>query len=270
MKIPFYYVWELIMVKPFSPDKTVDPEKMKALILSIKIKLKYKKGIFFDYNPNKLSKDLRISYYMVKKYVPIMKKMGIAYERDGHLCVKGYHNQCNNNKGYMSKRVCIDHYIYTWIFSFRDDMDALRRFLLQSNLALQDKIIKLREMPVYSKAKKLIRSGYDLGKPQNPGNKVRISYRTISKRMGCSISLVKRILDWQVSFGWIKSYEQEKSYHKISRMLKKPIKQCLNTRIDTSLMEGYWYRSKNREFLINHKGTSIVLHKGVDRLGFPY
>lgn len=72
--------------------------RLRALALVMMVKFSYRNSVVYDYSHKKLANKLGLSYYVVKKYVEILKKKGDCHMVGRHLvfdCLK--HKYCNGN-----------------------------------------------------------------------------------------------------------------------------------------------------------------------------
>ena len=79
-------------------------DEQRALALFFKAKKAYKNSCYYDWTYKSLSEKLRLSVYIVKKYIPILIDKGFAYEHNGNLIFKSTFKIINDNEDCVYKK----------------------------------------------------------------------------------------------------------------------------------------------------------------------
>ena len=195
-----------------------DKDELKAFALYLKIKVRYKKGVVYNYTPGKIAHDLRISKYEANKYVEKMCDM--------ELCQKQYVKDETRLliAGFKKIKVVENGTGVKLNIHFTDKLDvvitkirgALLRFnIINKQLYLIDYRTDLDNLDgrcsrgkyksFVKKHKKLREQVYNSEKVDK---NVYAGYRKMADVCGTSISSIRSLLERLTRWNYIKGWER--------------------------------------------------------------
>lgn len=176
--------------------------QMKAIALYYKVKMRFVNGKVYEYTPNKLAKELNLSPYLVKKFVPVMIEMNLASlqaqhnAKEGHamivLCLTGIDKVKAYRQDKLRRRIYISQDFSLKDIIFKLKAESIKNFLkrqvfvrgCKSDLALKNKPCPTMSKDELKKFKKRLK---DINRYGNDGeicNDLFLSSRKLYYRFG--------------------------------------------------------------------------------------
>jgi hypothetical protein len=181
---------------------------MKAFSLWLKLKVRYKNGIVYKYNPEQLSKDFKISCYQTRKCINDLITLGLITKNGRCLLLKSFRTIRQGNKVQKEIEVHMTDSICSVVTKLQ--FALLKANLIDKQLHLKKTYTNFDEFN-YSKSdygqwkrdyRNLSKLGYDF--TEKVDVKIHAGYRKMALLMGVSQSSVRKLLDQFIRWKYIK------------------------------------------------------------------
>jgi len=225
---------------------------MNAFALWLKLKIRYRNGVIYDYTPEKISNTFKVSVYHVKKLIPILENMGLVkicnYKNEVRIIIESFRKISTGNN--LKKNADIH---------MTDSLDVvvakLRAILFLFTINRQRKLVdvttNLKELKLKWRTLKRLTLKYQKTRNglDNVDTNIYSGYRLLANACGISIASTKKMLLYFVKFGIIKQFkryiiEADETHNEFLLAEK------------YSLHKGYYF-SKNKT-VYKHLGTIFV------------
>lgn len=242
------------------------PKEMKALSLYLKMKLRYRNSVMYDYSPNNISTLFNISNYEARVFVGEMIRLKLAkkqtYKKEIRMILTSFKKLKEDSRHVARINV-----------HMKDKLDVvvikLRHTLLRFNVLNKQQYIRrvytdLVKLDLHKvskdcnhrksikRMKRLKKLGYDFTNPEKVNIKSCVGYRKAAEVCGLSVASVKPFLQRLKNWGYIKGF---------SSLVEERPDISVN---DLFNMNKYGFNGVEYLFIKNnivyhHKGTQICL-----------
>lgn len=181
------------------------PEGLKALAMYFTLKRLFKTGVFYNYNPAKLTKLTNCSRYIVSRYVKKMIDYNLAHMHNGNLCLYSFREFKKNVDKHEKSLVYIRNYEYS---TFQEALQEVKYAIFNYDIISPRKyFVDMRSDIVKSikAVKKAIKKGYDISRIEKT-DAIRVSYRTIARKMNMYQSQVRNFLEEAINDDILKEF----------------------------------------------------------------
>ena len=172
----------------------IHQNQLGALAVYIKLKHTFNKTIYYNYSVAYLSRKTGISYYLLKKYLPVLLENGWAVENSENLIISSFRKVDYKSKDIAEIKPT----------TVSDIVHQMRYAVVQQKLLRQKFMADLfhnRIKTTSFRALKKLNKKY----PKASGDDtIRTSYRSISRSLNISLSTAHRFLQKVVADGWMR------------------------------------------------------------------
>jgi hypothetical protein len=181
---------------------------MKAFSLYLKFKIRYRNGMIYNYNPETISKEFKISTYQARKCLGDLKKLELVRVSGKTVLLNSFKHIKSGNK--VRKEVNIHMTDSMSVVVTKLQFALLRYNLIDKQLYIKKTLTNFDDI-AHSKGenikakrayRKLVKLGYSYS--ENVNVKICAGYRKMAKIMGISTSSVRTVLWKLIKWKYIK------------------------------------------------------------------
>lgn len=194
-----------------------NPRTQKAVALALLLKLRLgRTSTLHNWTVNKLHDASGVSASTIKKYLPIMKAMGLVHtegKNNQHLVI----GRISSHTAH--RNICIDEFCFD---SFKEIYNSLRAFIalaIQSRKDFVKRILQTCQNPLnhneFVKARKALKRLVKRGVLRGVDaayKELGLSYKHIAQETGNCIRTAQRIMKYAINMGWCKKHQNKEAY----------------------------------------------------------
>lgn len=207
----------MLLKRKIFHDCTGNPRVQKAVSLALLLKHRLgRTSTLHNWSTNKLHDVAGVSASTIKKYMPIMKSMGLV-----HFCGKNnQHLVVSKISSHTAHRnICIDEFCFD---TFKDIYNSLRAFIALAVQARKDFIRRTIQTylnpanhKVFIKARKTLKRLVKIGVLSGVDAEYKeygLSYKRIAQEIGVCIRTAQRVVKYAVGNGWCRKHQNKEAY----------------------------------------------------------
>ena len=218
-----------------------------AFALFLFLKSKFENSRVYNYNPTSLAAKLKISRYLVSKYIGIIQKNNWGYYSKNDFVLYSFWRVMKSDRAERYKiQICQKETLKTLV-------EKINIIILSNNIQNQDKLSRYRSYYTNSNRKDLSLREYKKIKDRFDHSKhsagyeeeVVIGFRRLSEILNCSI-------------GYVSIFIKRLVKNKI--ISTKPVCRALCSNVGSAkFIDGFGYFYTHKNILYNYIGTNIML-----------